>query len=222
MEFVTGFAAALAFGSLWFWVAFLILTVCLVWWQDDAPVLAGLGMVFFVMLCHVSGLIDLGSWTFMTFITSIVLYVAAGVGWSFIKWFSLIVARREKLQELRSAFVQEGAIRLLLKGKPVSDKISDPMPEELRKEFRRYLALNGYWNWRDPSDNVSEEHRTLIPTAAGYKSRIVQWMVFWPWSALWTLLNDPLRRLFNYIFTYLRATYQRIAIKVYGNVNDEM
>lgn len=57
------------------------------------------------------------------------------------------------------------------------------------------------WDVRtDPKDN---------------KSRITMWMLYWPWSALWTLTNDPIRRFFNMVYRLLTNTYQKMADWVY-------
>lgn len=50
-----------------------------------------------------------------------------------------------------------------------------------------------------------------FPTAAAYKGDIMGWMAFWPWSALWSLINDPIRRLFNTLFNLLSETYDAIS-----------
>jgi hypothetical protein len=41
------------------------------------------------------------------------------------------------------------------------------------------------------------------------------WMSFWPMSLLWTLLNDPIRKLFTEIYTRISGTLQKIADREY-------
>lgn len=49
-----------------------------------------------------------------------------------------------------------------------------------------------------------------------YKSDIFGWFYFWPLSGAWTLLNDPLRRLFNAVYGRIAGSLQKIADKALG------
>lgn len=55
--------------------------------------------------------------------------------------------------------------------------------------------------------------------ASNNKKRIVFWMSLFPVSVIGTLLNDPVRRLFKFLFERLSASYQYIADAVVGDVN---
>lgn len=52
------------------------------------------------------------------------------------------------------------------------------------------------------------------PYIALDKTRIIMWMSYWPVSALWTLINDPLHRLYNFIYNRLESVYTAIAAHV--------
>lgn len=43
------------------------------------------------------------------------------------------------------------------------------------------------------------------------------WMAFWPCSVISTLLNDPIRRLFRYLFNLLKSLYQKMADAVFAD-----
>jgi hypothetical protein len=47
-------------------------------------------------------------------------------------------------------------------------------------------------------------------------------MAFWPWSAVWTLLNDPVQRAFRRIFNYLREFYQRMSDRIFSDVAKDL
>lgn len=220
MEFLAGLAAFFVFGSLWFWMAFVALVVLICWLQEeDAPFIAGLGVVVFTFLLHISGLIDLKSWTILTFLANTLVFIAFGVMWSFAKWWFFILRRRDLLTSIRKSFVE----RLDMKPDRIPASIAEPMPTEHKETFRNYLDAQGYWRTEHYS-HCKQDVQTvsLIPSATEYKAKIVGWMVFWPWSAMWTLLNDPLRRIFNHIFKVLKSTYQKISEKVFGNISDDM
>lgn len=57
------------------------------------------------------------------------------------------------------------------------------------------------------------------PQAIQQKEQIITWMVYWPFSATWTLLNDPVRRLFNMIYRKISKALQEISDKVFKGIN---
>lgn len=60
------------------------------------------------------------------------------------------------------------------------------------------------------------------PKAAGSKARIIGWMAYWPWSAAWTLLNDPVRRLWRAIYARLATTFEKISARVFARFGAEI
>jgi hypothetical protein len=49
------------------------------------------------------------------------------------------------------------------------------------------------------------------PQVARHKARILGWMTYWPWSAAWTLVNDPVKRVFRTIYYRIAGRLQQIA-----------
>ena len=49
------------------------------------------------------------------------------------------------------------------------------------------------------------------PNVSDYKTRILGWMMLWPASMLWTLLNDPVRYIFEEIYSRLGGMMQAIS-----------
>ncbi len=49
-----------------------------------------------------------------------------------------------------------------------------------------------------------------IPQFQDHISRIVSWMMYWPFSALWTLSYSLFRDVFNYLAEQLRGAYESI------------
>lgn len=54
------------------------------------------------------------------------------------------------------------------------------------------------WNWKGGS-------------AIRYSEDIKWWIALWPFSATWTLLDDPVRRLVHRIYYELQGVYQRVS-----------
>jgi hypothetical protein len=129
-------------------------------------------------------------------------YVAVGVVWSFIKWFSFLMKYRDKFRELKLKFLTQKQI-------PHSDKV--PVPAELEADFSRFLgsqySTGDYASLRDGKKPIATES----------KARITAWMAFWPCSVLSTLLNDPIRRLFKFLFNIFKGLFQKLSDFVFKN-----
>jgi hypothetical protein len=89
----------------------------------------------------------------------------------------------------------------------------EPVPEIWMNGFKDYLAQH------IPYGDV---HRTYMlslerPRAAKNKRSIVSWMCYWPFSVVGTVLNDPVRRLFSFLFKSFKALYQKLSDHVFRN-----
>lgn len=78
-------------------------------------------------------------------------------------------------------------------------------------------------NMRAQYDEAKKEGLRIIsyynkPDINKNKARALTWAIYWPWSMVWTLINDPIKNLFKYFFRRLQAVYQKIADKAYGEV----
>jgi len=143
-------------------------------------------------------------------------YVVVGVIWSFVKWFSFLLSYRDKFRELRTSFLKsqnEKRFQLEQTTGRLQEAldVSGPVPDELRDAFAEWLRANARWDAQ--GRNIATLER---PRASKNKSRIVAWMSFWPFSLIGTLLNDPVRRLFNFLFAWFKALYQQMADRIFA------
>jgi len=126
-------------------------------------------------------------------------YVVVGIVWSFVKWFSYLMSFRDAFRQQKEAFFKSKGMGGLLSTAPV--------PTELQAEFKEFVQHNARW---------TSEHRNQLfdmerPRASKNKARITAWASFWPFSFVGTLLNDPVRRLFNLLFNWFKALYQQMS-----------
>lgn len=54
------------------------------------------------------------------------------------------------------------------------------------------------------------------PIAAKHKADILVWMSWWPFSMTWTLLDDPLRRLFLVVYELMAGLFQRVSDRIWA------
>ena len=129
-------------------------------------------------------------------------YILVGVLWSFVKWFLYLMNFREKFRDCKAAFLYSKKLN------PYGQ-----VPLEYIEGFNMYL--NSVLRY---SDDLSFRGGAIKrPQAADNKSRIIAWMSLWPVSFIGTMLNDPMRRLFNFLFSFFRSLYQRMADSIFAN-----
>lgn len=87
-----------------------------------------------------------------------------------------------------------------------------------------HYAVRKYNEWQSVSNDrtmadYSRIHGIRLPLqVSDYKMMIVSWLVYWPLSAVWTLLNDPIRRLVNEIYNKIAGTLQSISDTAFRDV----
>lgn len=226
--FAASFAAVLILGSAWFWVTSVALFVLvLAFEENDRHFFAGLSVLAFVWVMESSGAISIFTSPFTVLMWGAV-YMGAGAVWSFVKWFSFLNSRSDKLLKFKLKWIDErnkvvdvnksrgyGQESDSEQRELLTAAVGTKIPKAEMEDFRRDLDRSGYF--RDIGSNSEK----LIPQIGDNKARITSWIVWWPWSALWTLLNDPIRRLAEFIYTQLQTTYQRLANKVFAKFQVE-
>lgn len=129
-------------------------------------------------------------------------YVGVGIVWSFVKWFSFLMGARDKYRDWKVRF---------LTGENLNP--AGLIPNEKMSDFKRFIQQQNGYGYRDPVADLVNGKR---PRASNNKARIVSWMSLWPCSCIGTLLNDPVRRLFNYLFNAFKSLYQKMSDKVFS------
>ena len=171
---LTAVATILA-GTIAFWVIVSLSFILMVYWLDDEEphgVLTTLTFIVTVLLLSFVNKGPINSFVHNVHFSNLLIiaaaYIVIGICWSFVKWYSFLLKKKDKFFQLQEEDVKWGRT-----------------PRVFKKED--------------------------IPLAKDYKSKIILWMSYWPWSALWTLLNDPVRKLFNAIYRKISIMYQRIS-----------
>lgn len=192
-------------GSLWFWlllvVEAIVLIVLLEW---DQGAIATLTLVATLLGLQLLGDVNLFGYAIdqpWTVLLGAVGYFVAGAGWTIAKWWFYVHEQRAWYNELRGAFLRVHGL----------DPRS-PMPVSLQ-------AL-----WQQCLTRARKERRPLDvhPLAAGHKARILRWMSYWPWSALFTLLKDPVRKAFLSLYHHLADYLQEISDRTFQGVEADL
>lgn len=149
-------------------------------------------------------------------------YVLVGVAWSFVKWFSFLMGFRDAYREQKENF-------FAFKKLPANSVLTP----ELEKEF--LVGLGGYQKplyiksadgkevidivlkWDSNINTYKNNDLNAKPKAANNKARITSWGAFWPFSMVGTIINDPIRRLWNFLWGQLKALYQKMSDKLFAS-----
>ncbi len=49
---------------------------------------------------------------------------------------------------------------------------------------------------------------------ANNTEKILHWMIYWPFSLVWTMINEPVKRGFYYILDRFSGLYDKLAVKI--------
>jgi len=162
-------------------------------WATLLLILTGVGL-HFLHVFSVLEWIHLNGWFTLAYVGG---YFAAGIVWSFVKWFSYLMRMRDRYRQYREEF-------LTGKGLPANTELTDELLKSL-KEF-----IRDKWDREfSPNDLASR------PKARQNKRRITAWVAYWPVSLIGTFLNDPVRRLIDWIWSWFKGLYQQVADRVY-------
>jgi hypothetical protein len=200
--------AFLAVGGFWFWSLLVVSTILVVASiEADNVVWATITLVVGFLLLGVFGNFNILSyiWNHPGGSALWVLgYFAAGASWSVIKWTFYVLNRKDKYMEYRAKWLEahdlEGAKEI---------------PEDHKEDFAKHMENN--YNAEHDGEALNKR-----PRASKHKARIATWVSYWPWSMLWSLLGDVLKRFGKWTFTLFHDLYESISKKAYESVENDL
>jgi hypothetical protein len=133
-------------------------------------------------------------------------YVILGLIWSFLKWNQKVAKIFKLFSSLKAKFIKEnGEITASTK-----DKIGT------RQKFYNTLSYKFKYSSGhsissfDDSKDLDYVIETITPKGIDNKAKIVSWISYWPLSLIGTLLNDPFRRFFEWVYESVSGVYDKI------------
>ncbi len=158
-------------------------------------------------------------------------YIMTGIAWSFGKWYFKLSNVRDTYQELKARFIDDRNLKADFFHAPIDEALATSKEDrqqrdahiELNASFVRHITdrMRSYANKLTTKDVVLDPTKigqVIAPAAAQHKSSITQWIMFWPISFVWTIINDPVRKIANYIFSRIKNTFQRMSDAMFAGV----
>ena len=102
-----------------------------------------------------------------------------------------------------------------------------------------YITIGAFWSlakWHSFTDKAVEKYKVQIAdrpsntgtykeylredvNPANHKSDLVFWMGYWPFSLLWFMIHQPIKRLFNFLYSKMNASYTAISVRALRKAN---
>lgn len=131
-------------------------------------------------------------------------YVLVGVLWSFPKWWFYVHSIKDAYVKSLAAYKKTNRI-------PENQKLDSQQIHEFY--YSRSFEADGFF---EPRRKYWGEIMPL--QASKNKNKILVWMMYWPLSVLWTLINDPVRKAFMFVFEHVKGVYQLITAKAFDGI----
>ena len=186
-------------GGFWFWTWLTIVTIILfACIEDDRGVTATAMVAVTVLLLCVFGDLSLSViWhnPWQTF-AGILGYFIVGTGWCIAKWLFYVKDQREKYDELKDKFIINNKLEIAIK---------DPIPDEHKD------------NWLRMCHSLED----INPEISRHKDRVYVWIAYWPWSFVWTMINDPVRKILKKIYKNISSSLQAISDYYFKDIKQD-
>jgi hypothetical protein len=200
LETITALLASTTF-MIGAWVVIAILMAILLEFEKEGWATTFFSLGIALLLWNFRGDI----WTFISSnptatIGFAVSYVVVGVVWSFLKWNSYVKNVFGKLKKIKDEFIRDH--------KEINDKNRSSFNNKIdRSGIRKGDGDNLYLSGSETLEEIIEK---ISPIASEKKSIITSWISYWPVSLMATLLNNPFRKFFEWVYDNLSGYYDKI------------
>lgn len=194
-------------ATFWFWLIVIEIVILFTCVARETTGWATLSIIAFGCLLYWAGGVD-----FITYFREhpgwlyygIPGYFLIGFGWSLFRWVTFLLDRRTKVREQKERFCESKGFNkhIALTQKAVDSKLLD---QETLNDWK-----GSVW----PRDLLSK------PKARNYKYKIVGWLAYWPFSLVWYVVDDLVRKIANTIYNLVQGLYQSISNKIFADFDD--
>jgi hypothetical protein len=198
------FLALFVLGSFW-WYS---ISVCYVVWAIFLAERESVGWVLTSLAIYLIFLSFLGRVNVFSYIfynplysfLAVISYFVFGIIWSFVKWWLRVTERAQECQEAMDKFLREHKASNFKSAIPLDLQQSKKSGRNLRDEWESQLSIR---------------YDLKKPIATENKERISVWIIYWPFSLIWSLIHDFIQRLWEQFVIRFQKFYQGIADRAY-------
>jgi hypothetical protein len=86
-----------------------------------------------------------------------------------------------------------------------------------------WAIMKWYFFLIDARDKVQEKRPTYvhIPDVTEHKGKIMLWMFYWPFSSIWTMIDHPVKKVFQFIYNRIKDRMQKMTNKIFAPLTAE-
>jgi hypothetical protein len=203
---MNAFLSLFLVGTVWFWFTLAVVSL-LIWlleemeqgiWATMLLVVA----VFVIDRCNSSMIRHYLTAHSLHLVLYAALYFGAGTAWCVTKWRLFVHNNKRKYKELKAEFCTKYRLDKEL-----------PIPKHDGHDSQ----------WRDTIHNAELYDALIVnPQVKEYKADILRWMSYWPMSFTWTLMNDPVVKLFRAIYNKISVHLQAISDRAFADTKADL
>ena len=206
----------LIFGTLGFWILMGVLTVSMfIWIEWEKGFFASFTVIGTILVMQFLMEINILRYVWENLGTMLMyggLYFVAGTVWSVIKWWFFVHRHLDRYENAKLVFLREKNVDAI-RGEEIPDALKAEWTANVGKYYRPMSD-----EYIRPDD---VRPKNIRPKAYSHKSRVLMWMTYWPWSLVWTVINDPIKRLFREIYYRIANLLDNISKHVFRNVEKD-
>ena len=180
------------------------------------------------------------------------LHILIGAFWSVYRWYILLLKERRKIVKIKKAFLQKRHIEgddvpvalreewlFELKAHQYGRSYGEQGVYYERQDKIEFLREHSISipsddrlieipdrlkdEWRKRVQKISRELQfKMRPRPRDNKGLITLWMIYWPWSMAWYILNDPIKRFANWIYRRIQQMLEFISKHVWKDIAKDL
>ncbi len=160
----------------------------------------GIALVLWNYRAEIWDMVSQNPWPTVGFVVS---YIIIGIVWSFIKWTTYVKKTLGRIKKVKDTFIAE------------HKEINNSNRADFNKaiENLRLKDSSGYTISVYDKTTLDDIIKKVTPVANEKKIIITAWISYWPMSLVGTLLNNPFRNFFEWLYDNLSGYYDKITNK---------
>lgn len=139
-----------------------------------------------------------------------VTYLILGLIWSFIKWNQKVSKIFKLFTKLKNDFIAEHGEIIERSDGVIGNK--KKFYNTLEYKFKTADGKRKISNFYE-IESIEDVIKDITPIGIKHKGKIISWISYWPLSLIGTILNDPFRRFFEWIYESVSEFYDKITTR---------
>ncbi len=143
-------------------------------------------------------------------LTMVAAYFAAGTLWIVLKWLSHVYSVRDKFLEIK-----DGIMNNLLTMDQTNVRDDARLYWKLAEDgIQKVLTDVGVSRlYREAAGQLGEVALPL--KVSEHKAQLYMWWLCWPLSLIWTFVNDPIKRIWHFVYSQVGDLLQNISNRAF-------